>query len=1640
MSLISRLEVTNYLTEGISAHRRAADWKPMLTGITIRMDGGKSALINITNGGGKTSLAELDLYLLSRDARLLKRIREKVAPKSRGYTHARIEFWSPPEDNFVAPGLLEIDPENIPGDTHVIGVVLNDDVNEQPIFYSYSGKLEDSPCYIYDGKTITSVPDGEFVARTKAIRGCKWNKFTSRREWEDHIRLFLPVEVIRRNVVYQLKGSDDKNASFFDFTPRPGESYDSAFFRSVVAPDLLSNLLSSFSEEDESAVEDTLLKSLTRIVDAEREIARKERRLQIRETGIAQLRPIMEAGSEAQDLKNQRDAILRGLRKDTAFLRHFGVQGGANAMPGIPRRLPNLGDQDPRILAALKGMVITRDEGILMLDKTLSELTGVEVRVITQAADRKHLSNYSARSQVIDFACDFVISGTGNQGGGHSRKGYPRDSALAIPEAVAGIAGAQTAGLKEVLQIAFDIAEQQIDSNPASQQVRQLRVRAKELKKNQTDAQTQAADLQSIINGLELQIKDRQENQGAWEDFVKIGHVLPEEHRSDPNAAKTWIGEQQAELQNTLAERNVRRGRLASAWETYTAVLEHYGLEGLQGAKDRYDDLQAQKTHIQEEAARIGKSIAETGRSLTVLGNQHRPLWEQVSKASSQLAQFDHHAQSRALYERLFGTADPMTLDPLRDLSKASTVTNKKRLEIRMLEDEASELAALKSQAHPFSSIFGEDADPMTCNPQGALNAFNIDLAAVRESMAALLASKEAIEEFQGNHSGVTPAEWLATAQVQWNLLTQKQQDLKSRENELKEELLALEQMRSAEDGAFGKTWTVLDGIELSAKRLHRVVMDADFHPNLCNDILSALSGMLSAPVFDSLDDLKAGSVALQSAGVTVPLILRKELFLAIENGVTSSGDTRLMGFIGGNTSRRVRILLDVDFAAAERIRLQDDLAAVEKDAVAIATALSKINPTGPSYQLAMRAKHAVDQRALERYQDDEVESRRLEGEIKRLKPQNTAQALEVLRCAKVFRSKGGDARLEEISEQLPPLKVDLQRLEEEEERAKGRASQDALNARDDARAYQRLGGEVEHENARRRSAQLSEELGVLDGQIEETEKALENLSADQEEIARLAQAFEEQAGSSDLERHKIAIEFAEDANNLDFMSTFAAAQDALKDKLRQLIEASSVNFERAEAFKANQGKSDQALQEEIDSKRLGIERLNTQVAEAEGEWKRINEAELPTWSRLAKAVHELAYEVGSRVARTRSIAEQARDLEEGDAVPEAHVSFRSMDALTQSLRSAQLEAYGRIVDEVDSLTQTIQEINFEGGIKEHKEISLKYTAALNQYAKLNAAFCESADAQTDYAEAAFNSLEIDEIRKATPETMSTLMSLFEQLQVSLNKEKNEAQQAKRVAEETSSDILAQLTQLIVSAEDNLLILNKVMKKYPNGRFHFQTQINKDETILDLINDLKDEVELATRETDSKSRSMRRTDETQLKRLLRDKLIQCVFTNTSVEFVNAGIWAGKKSHVSEKLSTGQKIALEFMWIVRQAEYEIERGLLEMTSKQAAKSRSKANRVILIDGIFSTLSDRKIIGEALNGLRDLGGNFQIIGFLHSPTWNNDYTVFPVYHVGKKLVNSAGDGLVSFIERGREAGTIGFFSSITQPSKPEAGVVG
>jgi len=225
--------------------------------------------------------------------------------------------------------------------------------------------------------------------------------------------------------------------------------------------------------------------------------------------------------------------------------------------------------------------------------------------------------------------------------------------------------------------------------------------------------------------------------------------------------------------------------------------------------------------------------------------------------------------------------------------------------------------------------------------------------------------------------------------------------------------------------------------------------------------------------------------------------------------------------------------------------------------------------------------------------------------------------------------------------------------------------------------------------------------------------------------------------------------------------------------------------------------------------------------------------------------------------------------------------------------------------------------------------------------------------------------------------------------------------------------------------------------RYPGGRYFVSTGIVAPDRMREILLDLKNDVAHLSRESSNSKRPFTRESDLRTKQMLREALIDRIFVDPRVEFINSGIWGGKRSPMTSKMSTGQTVALQFMWIIRQAEFEIERGLTELSSAQASKSRARANRMILIDGIFSSLSDRHLIKEAMNGLKDLGGNFQIVGLLHSTTWVNDDSVFPVYHVGYKLGHSTGKSLVVF-DNSREAGTLGVFSTFARslPQRAEA----
>lgn len=1190
MSLISRVEMSNYLTEGLESNH-FTDWNPMLTGITLRMDG-KSALVNITNGGGKTSMAELLLYLLSRDRTLLSHLRDKTAPKGRGYTHARIEFRANDDSSYREPGLLEIDVDNLSGATHVIGVALNNDIADSPIFYSYSGTLEDSPCYTKNNGRLVNTPDADFVRRTRSMPQSKWDKFSNAREWQDHVGLFISMDVVRRNATYQAKGSDDKNASFFNFKPRNGESYDSAFFKAVIAPDLLTNLLNSFSEENESSIEDTLHISLSHIVNSERDIARKQANLERREAAIeVDLKPVVDSGAKANTLHTALQTSLRGVKKDVALLHHFGSQESPYAIAGLPRPLSSLlrtGDQDAQIRQAIKGMVISRDDGLLIRDKTLSELSGVEVRRVGEIADSKRIPHSSLNSQVIDFSCNFVQLSSGGQGGGHSRKGYSRLAVTEILPLLADAQGATLDGLDDVFRSAFDIAQNQIETNPASLKILVLEaiLSANEVASRKLEEQSDG--LTRVIDGMERQIKGREDNEAAWHAFSEIASHFPEEVRSSPKQARDWIDERTKDIRSQLANMHRRSGELAKAWDEYQVALEQSGLEGIQGIHTRHDQLISRSKGIQKQLKSHGEKVEELRGRTAKIERATVAASILLAQCNATLTRMDELKRGHAIFQGYFGDVDPTAID--HPLATLKNVGQRKAAADEALRNSSAEWDALcgfKAGASRFNEIFGAEVDPFQCDPVRDHREWSEKSHEAQQGMQPLELLVSALSSFENRFPKQTPASWIEAADTRRNVLEAESRDAKKRKQATEQEIEALDRLALVDDASFAQAWALLGS---GPQRLYAFLQDTPLPLKSRVTALSALSGLLSAPVFDSLADMDAASTVLNQHGVTIPLLLKEPLLQAIQSQGTMHGELRLMGFFAGRCSRKVRILLEPEFAQHERELLVQQVGTLQGQLDQIAEELPQVDHHSADYSLAKDAAKAIQSNCVARFEKFKDDFALADAALARLAPQIKKEALVCLESRRSFLKKGGEEKQTLLWDECEVLRQQVSSLKVELLDAEKRVSPESIEAYLGALKYVKEGSETGHESIRTKSVNAAQALEMAQWELTNHNEEFELQKGQLDSAHEAAQMFDDENGPDTISKLSSVLGFSEQGDNIEFMQRFKQQSGSLDTQASRLTAIrSTVNFDRAADYVENLDKSDTELVNEIASKKTEL-------------------------------------------------------------------------------------------------------------------------------------------------------------------------------------------------------------------------------------------------------------------------------------------------------------------------------------------------------------------------------------------------------------------------------------------------------------------
>lgn len=102
-------------------------------------------------------------------------------------------------------------------------------------------------------------------------------------------------------------------------------------------------------------------------------------------------------------------------------------------------------------------------------------------------------------------------------------------------------------------------------------------------------------------------------------------------------------------------------------------------------------------------------------------------------------------------------------------------------------------------------------------------------------------------------------------------------------------------------------------------------------------------------------------------------------------------------------------------------------------------------------------------------------------------------------------------------------------------------------------------------------------------------------------------------------------------------------------------------------------------------------------------------------------------------------------------------------------------------------------------------------------------------------------------------------------------------------------------------------------------------------------------------------------------------------------------------------SSGQGVAMTLLWIVKMADYVTERELRRQNVSNAQRNRVRSMRTqfVIIDGAFSHLSDKRLINDALQSVKNTRGKFQLIITGHDPNYKNDYAYFPTYIAAREI---------------------------------------
>jgi hypothetical protein len=834
---------------------------------------------------------------------------------------------------------------------------------------------------------------------------------------------------------------------------------------------------------------------------------------------------------------------------------------------------------------------------------------------------------------------------------------------------------------------------------------------------------------------------------------------------------------------------------------------------------------------------------------------------------------------------------------------------------------------------------------------------------------------------------------------------------------------------------------------------VHQVIKDLELSPNRQRDALSQFSQLLYSPVYSDELEAREALTALESASIESPVFSLSGLQqYCTDANLTALNDSVYGLFIGDHTPQ-VKALLDPTLIPDLIKELEHKAFGIQSQLYRLNDELEDLDPYSDSSQSISAAIDAIKKDARTDLYNAKKELVLINDGLQELSKQMSIENIDNIRKASLYIDQGGDTSLNNTKLELDKYQEKLVGLSRSLPRLQKRDSKESQLAIQSMLEFKKLGGEIERErleeelvlaneliieldrclpNLQDRNEHLSTiqaakkfmDLGgwgtaqLLAKQVDEATDALNHA----EEMEGLAKTKSENTeGELELSRNAHAIADKElvkwsgdlgraiQFENCDGVSFYATYEERLRltkieydiadqrSRFDFSLAQQAVDAEKDEFFQKNKVKERDDLINKINSYKDRLESLNEDLNTAHDNVQRYTISSVKCDDRAKRILDQWI--------AVRAITAELPFDQKG-ATPKTNIFLDgSKQIVTDLLEVCEKELWDEGLELLDCLADNANEFPLSQRKQNIEDLTKRRKSASNSLYKEVGKIVQANN--NGLSESEIESLANPRSADDLSQSVLTLHALIEShlIKAEAKYKLNEAD-----VEGAKRRMLKSMAGFTISAKENFALLKTTMSSGGNGAsIKISGKVIDADDMKETLNKIiqRIERELSRRqediETATTSKESDQAFEDRLRSIIRSDFYRSAFrgdkegdsSGPRLEFSHPQIGGGRFIHLSRDLSTGQFNALTLLILVKLADYSMRRetrneynGLSVPRSKQLLTART-----VMIDGLFSNLSDKKMIRDSLSILESLKGNFQLIGWIHNQQYENDYNLFP-----------------------------------------------